>query len=192
MSISGTPDYMDIQQVGLVRNQYACQIGPKTFSETLEDCQYYVETTYPKFSYPNINGAATPTTLNQLVAPLNAKVTAGGPPYTVDLFGEYLEIPWKTIKRITNSTIIVYSPITSIAGNIAISGYADNVEIIAPTDLSFSGNYALLNKGDKGAVYNCATASPFGFNGAVASVTSIYGFARFHAIIDARIGVLHL
>lgn len=170
-------DTITINSVGLCSGDIATPPAPKTFDETLNDCEAYFEK-----SYDNSDLAGTITSNGALVAPMQSGVpqAAGGNTYVNELpFG----FPFKNNKR-KAPNVTIYSPVSGTVGYVryyAVGNAANAFEDIITrwATVVISKKYAsYTNPGQSGVNYPSASQTP------------LINWIQYHYIADARLGIV--
>jgi hypothetical protein len=177
-SSSGTEDSIVFDQISLTPTDFACATNVKTFEQTLQECQFYYETSYSSGIIPGTPNAAGFQQIAQNW-------------FDPGLAGQLLltEIPlyFKNIKRINalNSNIAFYSPVTGATNNVRGFLYMGGAQVNT-ADIPVT-NYNFIDSNSKVATYNSNTFSPF-LNTPGAN-QNIWGGIRYHYTVDVRLGL---
>jgi len=107
--IESTPDDLYFGSVSLVPNEFALAVNPLTFDETLRQCRYYYETTFPLGG-----GVPVITTTGALNAPMTAYYNGVS---TDASYPNSFGAPWLVIKR-ASPTVAFYSTSSTTAGRV--------------------------------------------------------------------------
>lgn len=191
-SVAST-ETVSFYNVSLCHGDIPTPPAPKTFEQTLKECEYYYEKSY-NFSTPPGTAASGNSVLIRQSDEFDAALSVHNwyrAPFTLE---------YKTIKRSTTPTITFYD----IAGNINQIRYTvyDNTNpaassggvVFSPspaqTNIASSG-WSILNRSNKRTTYVINTSAPVvqevgsgAHQGALAAVID------FHYVVDARLGVV--
>lgn len=181
--------------VGLCRGDIPTPPAPKTFEQTLKECEYYYEKSY-NFSTP----PGTATGGNSVLIRQSDEFDIASTPPAHNWYRAPFTLEYKTIKRSNTPAITFYD----IAGNqnqirytvydntnpAASSGGAVFVPTPAQTNIASSG-WSILNRSNKRTTYVINTSAPVvqevgsgAHQGALAAVID------FHYVVDARLGIV--
>jgi hypothetical protein len=106
MDSSGTADYIDFNSISLVPNDFAIETNPKTFTQTLSDCEFYYQDSYNPFILPGTASA----TAGQIAISLPFDIT-GSSFNIINIYPGAFGLQFRNEMR-ANPTIQFYSPTT--------------------------------------------------------------------------------
>lgn len=189
-ALSGS-DALSIDDISLVPNDFAIAVNPKTFDESLSNCQYYFEKTW----VPGAN-VGTATAVGRRAVPLEVR-HAGGLASFDSLYLSSFNVPYKTKNK--NPTITFYSPTTGTQGklNLSLLRNASNPPLnppasgggvlsVNPSDINVSGNFTLTNQSLHNSYMQCNVTSTKQMQTA-AFQHGDEGFIFYHATFDSRL-----
>lgn len=172
-----TPDACIFEEISLVPNQFAIESNPKTWDQTLRECQFYFESSYEKGVIPG-----TVSSLSQYQVDQTIVFDSGD----YNLYAEVFDIQYKNVKRGIPSSITLYSPSSGTSGDIDVGIYKQAV--LTEEQAVVSVNWSPITIGTKSVQY-----APTGIGLLVAAPAAITdgasGYARFQYLIDSRLGV---
>lgn len=176
-----TADAINVRSISLCPGDIPTRPCPKTYGETLLDCERYYE-----MSYLNFAAVGTATLNNALVAAQAASIQDGA---NFNFYQSAFSFDYKTVKA-TTPTIAIYSP-SGTAGNVQANVWGPGAAGIIAADkvlATYWGSVgAISNKGANYQPGGVLTAGPS--VGGTAGTVGI-GWIRYHYIADARLGVV--
>lgn len=172
-------DYIELNSVSLVSGDIPTIPAPKTYAETLNDCQYFYEKSYASGVVP------TTVTNNNIIVKSQGAYLEGGVAY--HMVAESFSLDYKTIKRTATPTVRLYNPATgtidSVQGSVFGSGSAAaGVGNIATTIWSTTIN-------NKATFFNLTTYNAAVVEGSFAGGGWASGAIRLHYVVDGRLGI---
>jgi hypothetical protein len=193
MTSSGTPDFIILDSISLVPNEFAIASNPLTFEQTLKGCEYYYEKSYKTIDLPG-----TVTQQNAICAPMNPFALTGSNQITcvAQDFGHQYRTPKREFSSIP--TLTFYSG-TTINPNTAQAyiyhaaggGQNDTLEIVFNDHFTafgfndskgFSYRAILTDGSSPSRMVTCSY--PGVATGSIAGASLLYHFTS-----DARMGV---
>ena len=179
-----TADSVVFDRVSLVPNYYAIDETPKTFNQTLSDCEYYYEKSYP---YNIIAGTALTVsgelTAEMLGFQLNPNDQVRSRSFT---------LRYRTVKRTNTPQILLYSPVSGIQGNVFTSLYQLSTLNAGSADSVFAAYFTQTQNSRNSSVYVSATGVITSMVGALGTTVDAApeGFISYHYTADARLGLV--
>lgn len=180
MSSAGTPDIVYFDKVSLIPNEFALDATPMTFDQTLRQCQFYYEKTYPV-------GVRPGTALGNIFD--NAKVSrqdlansSGGSTPSVlprEFSGDY------ATKRTDSPLLQFFSPLSGAANQVAVSMYLAGAPIGSSASVSVGSFWSQLSVSQNGFIYNNTTSSAIYSPGVITAADN--GIIYYHYVVDARL-----
>lgn len=176
---------VSFNSVSLCSGDFATRPAPKTFDQTLEECQYYYETSFTIGNAPqaNSNGWLTSIAGGYVTNSGNAIYHTFPYPFT---------IVFKTLKRttLTTSTFKIHSGSTNpgtdlVTSNINYGATKNSVESPITNWDSPIINQKSVYYPNLGTVADIRSIGPVG----AASTNLVTYYINFHYIADARIGL---
>ena len=177
-------DSVVFDRVSLVPNYYAIDETPKTFNQTLSDCEYYYEKSYP---YNIIAGTALTVsgelTAEMLGFQLNPNDQVRSRSFT---------LRYRTVKRTNTPQILLYSPVSGIQGNVFTSLYQLSTLNAGSADSVFAAYFTQTQNSRNSSVYVSATGVITSMVGALGTTVDAApeGFISYHYTADARLGLV--
>lgn len=193
MNQTATADIVFINDVSLVNNDFAISTNAKTFDQTLRECQYYYEKSYPVGTLP---GTATSYIGQKSQSAL--VVTAAGSASTMYLQSYYFDL--NQTKRIppTSNTLNFYSPVTGTIGTVCASVYHSGTigsNAGVPLDVAIAGQWNLNTttytspySPDRILMISSNTATTVPYTN-VAAALGDEGILNYHYTVDVRLGI---
>ncbi len=175
---SGTPDAVLFEKVSLVPNEFAIETNPKTWDQTLKDCQFFYETSYDPGFLPA--SFINPTTLSfSQFAGNESTITAlrGYP----TMFG----LQYKNSKC-QSPVFSTYSANTGTLGN-AYAVLQKDGALDTAADVVISTYWDVEESGINGIVFTAKTATPL-LTGSVGAAVSKECFIQFNYAVSANLG----
>ncbi len=178
---SGT--VVTIDSIGLVPGTIATRPAPQTADQVLRECQYYFEKSY-ETAYP----LAAQSTLGELIFP-TATVDSGAT--TSTCYPDAFNIRFNTIKRVSNSTVTLYSPIApTTAGTLYVTMSGTGTFLgTSSGPVTVATYWTATGLGAKGAGYYAEHPNAI-FNPTQGPAQSSSAFIAVHFDADARLGVV--
>lgn len=173
---------VEIDKIGLYAGDIATRPAPKSVSESQSDCEFLYEKTYES---QTVAGTAA-TSLNQLVAPMQAGPIIAGPVEFV--LQTAFDVNYKTIKRVNNPLLEIYSPTLGTANRVDLF-YLRNGATVNTGATNVTSIWGTIVKGDKNASYIPTTNSNQSFATFDANTPNVY-YITYQAVIDARFGIV--
>lgn len=174
---TGTPDVISVESISLVNNQFAIDVSPMTFDESLKRCQFYYEKSYDQGVLPgtsDVNGiksysfpAVTDSTITQAY-PLR---------FTVDFVRNKRAIP----------TMTFYTPTGTVA-NMSVGAVDHLNNVVSAAANKPLTEFTLTNSTVDRLTYDTNNTTTIIFND-LTSHTDYQAFMQFHFLADSRMGV---
>lgn len=167
--------------VGLMAGDIATRPAPKSFQDTLRECEFYYEKSYANGSY-----AGDMTSINSLNRALITEVPHGGPPTVSGAMGTAFDIEYKTIKRdIPN--VYLYSDVT---GTVDVVRAWNRSSTSTNTDVTVATYFATQTIGTKCVSYSPTTDTAFASVQTTQTYVPGQAWISFQYVLDARFGVV--
>jgi len=189
MSLTGTPDFISVERISVVPNDFAIDASPESWDETLRRCQYYYEKSYVDGSLP---GAAT---INGAEIVEQVGYNSGA---TASLRGLSFSLDYKQVKRNVDPLISIYATdgtVDAVFGFLrqngaTLGGTAELIEnfLIANPPTVPTAKFLIDGISESSAQFLNQTTGAF-FTRADATGITPEAWFRFHYTIGARIGV---
>ncbi len=176
MNAAATADYLVVNDVSLVPNEFATSSTSLSYDETLGRCHYYYESSY---DYGDLPGTVTQS------GSLNRNMTTSKNAGIISCIAQSFDVTYKQVKRI-KCTPILYPTLASGVNGASVLLYADGAFIATNTVVPISGIW-ISSTATNNAYYQCNSST-----GLVAQASASIAFnsaANFHYTIDARIGI---
>ena len=183
MNQTATADFIVIDDVSLVNNQFGLPSNPKTWNQVLEECQYYYEK-----SYDTATALGTASTNAGQVTVPQVCVWDGASAY--DSFPTVWAWPLRTVKRAA-PTMTFYNPSSGASNSAHAAVWHNGSTENAAADVTFSSVWqqtALVNS-TKVLSYSIKTGTHFVKSTALAITDSCWATASFHYVADSRLGI---
>lgn len=184
--IESTPDHVYFKSVSLVPNEFAIDANPLTFDETLRQCQYYYEKSFPMNIRPNSAGAWPASSGNKLLYQLTINPsTQSSATSTRTFHAREFEIEWEQRKRATGTATII-NPTTGTTNNVFLEFWNGN-SAISNTSVTFSTYFVAAQSNTARINYNVNSVASMYTTG---SVTGSFAQAlmNLHYTYNARLG----
>lgn len=182
---TATADYVTIESCSLVANEFAIDSPVLTFDQTLKQCQYYYESSYPIGIAP---GTASTFSNAAFFTQRYSNITGTGG-FNLDS----IQINFKNIKRTTSPAITVYSPNSGTAN--AVYATIRKMQSASPpttADLVFvtaTPNWVLVNLSSYSASYYANNPSNVISVPVVNPLTeSCATYIQLHYVVNGRLG----
>lgn len=173
-------DTITLHSVGLCAGDIATRPSPKCADETLRDCERYYEKSYASNVLPG-----TVTTVNALVAPQDSSQAGAAPAGNTYVLEASFGYQYRTLKRVVNPTVAIYSPATGTANRARFFAIGNAVN---PFEETVSTIWGTTYVGDKHTSYVVTTNS--GQNFAAPANTDLQCYLTYHYTVDARLGIV--
>jgi hypothetical protein len=177
MSSTSPVDYVVLDKISLVPNDFAIDSNPETFDQVLRQCQYYYEKSYDYFTLP---GAATGS--GSLVQ--SQQVISDPVGNAMYMNASNLAIPFKSVKRAA-PTMKVYNPAGTV--NTTTWAFFSNGVQAQSGNVTFTAAWASLGISTTNATYTGIRTTSFLSPPPVFGGVS-YGFAQLHYSANACLG----
>lgn len=141
-STAGTKDYLVIDKISLVNNDFAIDTQPQTFDDVMRQCQFYYEKSY---DYLTLGGAIT--NVGSLVRPMISTLNT----FAGECYPAAFEWEYSTIKRAIPTTI-VYNSSTGTAATVHVETYLSGVANNT-ADVALAARWTLTGSGTKAIGY---------------------------------------
>lgn len=176
-------DTVSLNWIGLNAGDVATRPAPKSFNETLTDCEYFYEK-----SYQTTDLEGTATLVNALVRPMIAEVPHGGPPTISGSLPTGFDIQYRTIKRVATPTLTLFSTTApGTAGNVRSWARSSTV---ADNEASVAGNWATQTIGSKSASFTTTIDTAMTTVDTTQNYKPAQAWITFHYVCEARLGVI--
>lgn len=174
---TGTPDVINIESISLVNNQFAIDVSPLTFDESLKRCQFYYEKSYDQGVLPGTSDANGIKNYS-FPAPSNGS--------TLEANVQRFNIDFVRTKRAA-PTITFYTPTGTVA-NISV-GVVDfqNTVVSAAANKAITQITLTQNSVDR-VLYEPNNKMTAIYTAAAVN-TDRQAFVQFHYLADSRMGV---
>jgi hypothetical protein len=183
-SVAGHEDSVEFDKISLLPSSFAADADPMTFDQSLSECQYYYEMSYP------VGTIAAP---NPIVAgnEVSAEQYAFNDTNNSSLYLRGFSYRYNRIKRAIPSALIFYNPTIAGAGSIGFirtelrsgaAGIANGSEAIV--------SWTLNNSNTKGFSYLSANTDTAKLTTADMGANKFpEGYILYHFTADSRLGV---
>lgn len=174
-------DYIDIYSVGLCSGAIATRPAPKTQDQALRDCERYYEKSYDLRVLPE-----TVTDVNALCKAQQGSVPTVGTANTSLQISSF-DFEYRTLKRVSDPTLFVYSPVTGTVANVAGSNRGNTTPVVGDIPIT---SWTVTN-GSKSSNCKAIQTNLFLTTPAINITTAGLCFITFHYVLDARLGIVN-
>lgn len=179
LSITGTPDSVQISKVSLARNDFAIETQPQTFDESLRACQYYYEKSYDNAVLPGTTNTFTGVLVaNQTLSVLNGNSITSAYPTE---FG----FSYNTVKR-GIPAVSLLDPSSGAGGTIQYIFFNNGVQLTNGPTSSNTG-WATTNVSTKSVNFHPQSATPI-YTSSSISLIGPNLCVEYQYTVDARLG----
>lgn len=179
-SSSGTEDSIVFEQISLVPSEIACDYNAKTYDQTLQECQYYYETSYGKGVVPG-----TPSAPGFIQSAQNFRTVS-----SLAFYPGQFSVNFNSVKRtpIIESNIILYSAGPSGASGQLYGILYNNGTPVggSPADIPIT-SYTFGSANNKNFSY--ITTNTTGSFSVLAPSVNTYSMIQYHYTVDVRLGL---
>lgn len=175
---AATADYIVLDKISLVANEFAIDTEPQTFDEVLRECEFYYEKSYENYTFP---GTAP---LTGSLIRVQTSNTDGTTMYFS--YASTFEFEFKTLKRAV-PTVTLYSANTGGAGQVLGTLYSTGVSI-ATNNLVVSTTWTPTIS-TKHAIYGTGSNVVLATSAAAPGQYNVFATASFNYVADARLGL---
>jgi len=175
MNSTSAVDYIIVDKVSLVPNDFALEAVPQTFDEVLGQCQFYYETSYDVGVVPGTNSGASILTFPQGIYTSGSHAT---------LYPTNFGFQFNTVKR-ANPIMNVYA-LDGTAGSVRATFFINGVPSTAANAV-IGTFWTQLSATNKSVNYIGATASPL-FGPTSTTDIANYGYITLHFTANSCLG----
>ena len=183
---AGTEDSIVFDQISLIPSEIACEYNAKTYDQTLQECEYYYESSYDRGIVPGTGLAAGFLQRSQR---LRDPTWSSTPAF---ITGEF-SFGFKSVKRapVAEGNVTFYSSGASGASAAVFGILYNNGTIVASGDITFADfptpNWTFGNAGTKNISYITQNLLAKFLTAVVPNIP--YSLIQFHYTIDVRLGL---
>lgn len=180
MNQTATADFLVVNDVSLVPNDFAIASNPLSFDETLRRCQYYYEKSYDPSVLP---GVSTSVGLQYANFPVFWVDNSGGS-FVYRIYNHRFILNYKQIKRAIPSLITFYLS-GGTSGSINVSAVEAGLSI-SSADISVA-SYTQINTSTQSMTVRSNNNSEA--TSGTANGYYLEGLCQYHYTVDARLGI---
>lgn len=178
-SMTGGSGGIDFNSVSLVAGDIATRPAPKSFDETLRQCEYFYEKSYDNATVPG----TSPIIASEIQS--NSQLQ-----YVTTAFEQFpnpFSFQFRTPKRIA-PVVTIISGRNGTLGALDAYIYAPGGSQNQATTIVI-GNWTQAGLGTKGVAYEPANTNTFSTSSAAAATERYSGFLAFQYVADSRLGL---
>lgn len=176
-----TATVVTVNSIGMMKGDIATRPGAQTPDEVLRECMYYWEKSWNANSFP-----ATTTGIGALVGNMTVNPVVGVAG-TITSYATEFGFQFKVAKRVTGSTVTLYSPGATSPGNVQSRIY-NGGNFGAATDVAV-GNWAAPIVGEKAVWYGLnSVAAIQTFNTGGTAIGGATATIHYQYTANARLG----
>jgi hypothetical protein len=147
MNQNATADSIVFQDVSLVPNDFAIASNPKSFDETLRECQFYFETSYAPFVKPGTVAVTGYSFTQNLLF-----VSGGSPANQWNMFPTPFSLVFETKKRAVPSVFTAFSPSAGTSDRVDAAEFQGSATATNAAVAAFSTNFDISNLTVRGLI----------------------------------------
>lgn len=179
-------DWVNLDWVSLNAGDIATRPAPQSKDEIQRQCERFYEMSYESAAVVNVANTLT----NAISFPMTATIPVGGAPGLTTAQPNAFHIKFSSIKRVTNPTMKLYSPIGA-AGDGQVNVYWNAAGGGSGNFDTALGTSWTQTTGNKYIHYIPSSDNVGGQHASSALTTPTVYCLRFHYIADARLGVVN-
>lgn len=172
---------LTINSISLVPGDIATPPAPKTWDETLRECEFYYEKSYDNDVIPGDSSAAN---IGAGSLSFNQYTVQSG---NNNVYASQFQFEFNSVKNSVDPTVRLYGILSDYtAGNVSTFLYLDSVGVVSQNNV-VNSFWTETDGGQKGVNYAANTASALITNATAATVKD--GFIEFQYTVDGRLGI---
>lgn len=168
----------------LVPGDIATRPAPQTFSQVLDDCEYYFEKSYQVDEEPG-----TVSSGNALMIPMNLTPTDTSTNTTYNLWAAPWNLIFKNIKRSATPIITLYPTVAPIAANTA-TFFISNAAVIISNSNVVTSAWTVNFNGARAVSFIPNSTGNIITSGGVIVGNRVQGYMTTQYTIDSRLGLV--
>lgn len=172
MDAASTADAINFESCSLVPNEFAIEANPLTFNQTLQDCMYYYETSFP------FGEVGTATEENQITTPMLSTSLVNS-----SIHAQSFNLAYREIKRVTPD-ITLYSGQSTTADRVYVVLRRTGAgSLTAEVPLT---NWTIVGAGVKNTNYQANSAAALATTATAGTIVD--AMMMYQYVLNARLG----
>jgi hypothetical protein len=168
----------------VVPGDIATRPAPQTFSQVLDDCEYFFEKSYQIEQIPG-----TVSSGNALTIPMNLNPTDTSTNITYNLWAAPWNLIFKNIKRTATPIITIYPTVAPIVVNTA-TFFIDNAAVTVSNSNAVTSVWTINFNGARAASFIPNSTGNIITSGGVIVGNRVQGYMACQYTVDARLGLV--